>query len=268
MSNQPHKVVDPIHGLRAFLALDAIVRLFLWSGSIVVAVGCISALGDWPSVPLIRSDFGTALHWIGTLCQFAFLFNVSYVLLLSLLRLPIPTPKPGRYTLVPGKPPDRQLVWACLAATLTKARYEPPFPGFLVHHVASLPPFCWIYNSVVGPKTKSCSVTDVKFMDPFGIEVGRNVVFGLGTIISAHAQGRDDITIRKTRIEDNVIFGGNVIVYDGCTIGQGSVILGGAIVKSGTVVGENEVWGGIPARKLKTLPPFGSPMSAEDEFSV
>ncbi|MBK8268149.1 MAG: hypothetical protein IPK83_07500 [Planctomycetes bacterium] len=268
MTDHTTKTVDPINGLRAFLALDAVVRLALWAGSLSLTTACITWLGDWPTTSLVRADFRTAFQWFGTFTQFAFLFNVWYVLLLIVLRLPIPTPKQGKYSLKPGKPPDRQLVWACFIASLTKARYEPPFPGFLVHHVASLPPFCWVYNAVFGPKTKSCNVTDVRFLDPFGIEVGKNVVFGLGAIISAHAQGRDDITIRKTVIEDNVIFGGNVMVYDGCTIKQGAVILGGAALKSNTVVGENEVWGGIPAKKLKTLPPYGQLTAADDEISV
>lgn len=268
MADKPDKTLDPINGLRGFLMLDSIVRLVLWAGAIVLTVGLMTRLGDWPDKPLAGASLRDALSWFRPLIQFAVLFNFFYVLLLLLLRLPIPTPKEGHYSLKPGKPPDRQLVWACFIATLTKARYEPPFPGFLVHQVASLPPISWIYNAVFGPKTRSCNVTDVKFLDPWGIEVGRNVVFGLGVIVSAHAQGRDDITIRKTVIEDNVIFGGNVIVYDGCTVKNGAVILGGALLKSGTVVGENEIWGGIPAKKIKTLPPYGQRLAPEDEFTV
>lgn len=268
MASKVQKVVNPIHGLRAFLVLDALVRLVIWSGSCILSIQTLTWMKIWPQSAIVGVSLREAWAWFGPLMQFAIFFNLWYVAFLVVLRLPIPTPKEGRYTMRPGEPIDRQLVWAMLIATLTKARYEAPFPGFLVFHAANVPPLSWLMSPIFGPKSRSCYVTDPKFMDPYGIEVGRNVVFGLGSIVSAHAQGRDDITIRKTVIEDNVILGGNVIVYDGCTIKQGAVILGGAILKSGTVVGENEIWGGIPAKKIKTLPPFGETLTADDEFTV
>ena len=69
-------------------------------------------------------------------------------------------------------------------------------------------------------------------------------------------QERDAIIIKKTSIGNNVLFGGNCIVHGGCTIKHGAVILGGAILLPNTVVGENELWGGLPARKIKDLPPY------------
>lgn len=267
-AQSPSGALDPINSLRGFLALDSLVRLVLWSLAGFMSFWIISRLGWWPDKPLIGGGFTTTWLWFFVLNLAVILFNNFYVILLLLLRLPIPTPRQGRYVLKPGKPIDRQLIWACLIGALTKARYEPPFPGFLVHHASSLPPLCWLYNTIYGPKNASCNVTDVKFADPYAIEVGRNVVFGYGAVISAHAQGRDEIIISKTTIEDNVIVGGNVLVYDGCTIKQGAVILGGAVLKSNSVIGENEVWGGIPARKIKTLPPYGRPMTAGDGISV
>ncbi len=268
MSAKAQKTTDPIHGLRGFLVLDAFVRLVIWGGSFALSIATLTWINAWPDSPLRGATLSDAFKWIGPAMQFMIFFNLWYVLFLVVLRLPIPTPKEGRYTLKPGEPPNRQLIWALFIATLTKARYEAPFPGFLVFHAANVPPLCWLMGPIFGPRSKSCYVTDPKFMDPFAIEVGRNVVFGLGAIISAHAQGRDDITIKKTIIEDNVILGGNVIVYDGCIIRQGAVVLGGAILKSGTVIGENEVWGGIPAKRIKTLPPFGEELRPEDAFSV
>ncbi len=259
------KPPDPLHAIQGFLVLDAFVRLLIWSGSMAVTFVLVSRLDVWPvslgELPAWRQldDIAWALF------VFVAIINVVYVAFLVVLRLPIPTPKEGRYRLTPGKPPDRQLVWSCFIATLTKARYEAPFPAFLVFHVSNLPPMRWLMSAIFGPKNKSCSVTDALFVDPYGVEVGRNVVVGYGAIIAAHVQGRDEIIIRKTVIEDDALIGSNAIIYGGCTIKRGAIILGGAILRPNTVVGKYEVWGGLPAKKIKTLAPPGMP---DDELAA
>jgi acetyltransferase-like isoleucine patch superfamily enzyme len=50
-------------------------------------------------------------------------------------------------------------------------------------------------------------------------------------------------------IEEDVWCGANVTILKGVTIGKGSVIAAGAVVTKN--VGEYEIWGGVPARKLK-----------------
>lgn len=259
---------DPKHGLRGFLVLDSLVRLLIWAGATALGLAAMTALDAWPAPPVARAGLREAWDWAVAGVLLILLFNTFYVVLLIALRLPIPRPKEGRYAVAPGKPLDRQLVWSCLIATLTKARYEAPFPGFLVFHVANLPPLCWLMGPIFGPRSRSCYVTDPLFVDPHLIEVGRNVVFGFGAIIAGHAQGREVVVIRKTVIEDDVIIGGNAIIYNGCTIRRGAVILGGAVLRSNTVVGENEVWGGVPAKKIKTLPPYGRAVAEADDISV
>lgn len=251
------KPFDPRLGLRGFLLLDAAIRLLLLAASFAVATALITLLRLWPAHGIVGADLRLAWEWSTTFILWILFFNLAYVALLILLRLPIPTPKEGRYRLVPGRLPDRQLIWSCLLAVLTKARYEAPFPAFLVFHAANLPPLCWLMGPIFGPKSKSCYITDPLLADPHLIEVGRNVVIGYRALVSAHTQGRDEIIIKKTIIEDDVIIGGDALIYSGCHLRRGAVILGGAILQPDTVVGENEVWGGVPARHIKTLPPIG-----------
>ncbi|MFQ5410793.1 MAG: acyltransferase [Phycisphaerae bacterium] len=268
MNDHKAMLQDPKHGLRGFLVLDTFVRLLIWTGAMTGSLATLTALGGWPQRGIVGADWRAALDWALAGAVLILLFNTFYVALLVVLRLPIPQPAEGRYSVAPGKPIDRQLVWSCLIATLTKARYEAPFPGFLVFHVSNLPPMCWLMGPIFGPRSRSCYVTDPMFIDPHMIEVGRNVVFGLGAIIAGHAQGREIVIIKKTVIEDDVIIGGNAIIYDGCRIGRGAVILGGAVVRSDTTIGENEVWGGVPAKMIKTLPPYGEAGGEGDEISV
>ncbi len=50
-------------------------------------------------------------------------------------------------------------------------------------------------------------------------------------------------------IEEDVWCGANVTILKGVTIGKGSIIAAGGVVTKN--VGEYEIWGGVPARKLK-----------------
>ena len=50
-------------------------------------------------------------------------------------------------------------------------------------------------------------------------------------------------------IEEDVWCGANVTILKGVTIGKGSIIAAGAVVTRD--VGEYEIWGGVPAKKLK-----------------
>jgi len=51
-------------------------------------------------------------------------------------------------------------------------------------------------------------------------------------------------------IMDNVWIGSGAIILGGVTIGKGSVIAAGALVNKS--VGDYEIWGGIPAKKIKS----------------
>ena len=57
-------------------------------------------------------------------------------------------------------------------------------------------------------------------------------------------------------IEEDVWLGVNVVVLKGVTIARGAVVAAGAVVTKS--VGENEIWGGVPARKIGQRPPANS----------
>jgi acetyltransferase-like isoleucine patch superfamily enzyme len=144
-------------------------------------------------------------------------------------------------------------------ATLVHARNYPPFPAFLAFHIANLPPMHWLMGPLFGPRSKSCYLSDPRVIDPFLVQLGRNVVVGFGAIIAGHWRLRDSITLKRTIIEDDVVIGGNAIIFGGVHIKSGSVIAAGAVVRPGTVIGPNEFWGGVPARKIRDLPAAPEP---------
>ena len=261
MNNTPTKPHDPKLGLQGFLLLDGSVRLFIWWSSIALTVAACTALESWSEAALIGADLATAWHLCAKFGELVILYNFIYVAELVILRLPIPTPKEGRYEVGPGKKLGRQLLYSALIAALTKARYDAPFPGFLVFHIANLPPMRWLMGPIFGPKSRSCYVAEPTITDPHLVTIGRNVVIGLGSTIAAHYQEQDDIIIKRTIIEDDVLIGGHVAMA-GVHVKRGAVIGAGSIVLPGSAIGENEYWSGNPARRRRTRP---SPVGRDED---
>jgi carbonic anhydrase/acetyltransferase-like protein (isoleucine patch superfamily) len=252
------KPTDPRQALQGFLLLDVIVRLFIWSTAFVLTTAAFTALVAWPERGLLDTDLRSAAQWGWRGAVWIILFNLIYVAELAVLRLPIPTPREGRYA-TNVRRPDRQVLWSCLVALLTKARLEAPFPGFLVFHLANLPPLRWLMEPIFGPKSRSCYVTDPRIIDPHLVSVGRNVVIGFGATVAGHYQERDAVVFKRTIIEDGVIVGGHVGIAGGAHIKPGAVIGAGSVVLPNTVVGANEFWWGVPARRVRDLGPLEQP---------
>ena len=56
-------------------------------------------------------------------------------------------------------------------------------------------------------------------------------------------------------LEDNVLIGMGAIVMDNCYIESNCIIAAGAVVLEGTRVESWSIYGGVPAKKIKTLSP-------------
>lgn len=87
------------------------------------------------------------------------------------------------------------------------------------------------------------------------VYVGRNVIFSDYVQIFTHEhnmQEKDRALINRTsdlRISDNVYLGTRAIVTENCkVIGKNAVIAAGAVVTKS--VPENEIWAGVPAKKI------------------
>lgn len=250
--------IDQRNVLQGFLVLDVIARLFIWSTAFVLTTAAFTALGAWPQQGLLDADLKSVVQWGWRVALWIIVFNIIYVAELVVLRLPIPTPREGRYA-TNVRRPDRQVLWSCLVALLSKARLEAPFPGFLVFHLANLPPLRWLMGPIFGPKSRSCYVTDPRIIDPHLVSVGRNVVIGFNATVAGHYQERDAVVFKRTIIEDDVIVGGHVGIGGGAHIKSGAVIGAGSVVLPNTVVGANEFWWGVPARRVRDLGPLEQP---------
>lgn len=87
-----------------------------------------------------------------------------------------------------------------------------------------------------------------------GVEIGENFDCGPGVQIfssSSSVETRGQYFFKKVNIGDNVILYSNVVISPGVTIGDNAVVYAGAIVNRD--IPENTVYGGVPAKYIKTI---------------
>ncbi len=73
--------------------------------------------------------------------------------------------------------------------------------------------------------------------------VGNNVSIGHSAIVHG------------CTIHDNVLVGMGAIIMDNAQIGSNSIIAAGAVVLENTVVEPGSIYAGVPAKKVKSIPP-------------
>lgn len=92
-------------------------------------------------------------------------------------------------------------------------------------------------------------------VDPQLIEIGEGAIIGQDSIITAHTINSGSITLKPVRIGARATIGVNAVVMSGVTVGFGAIIAASSVLPPDTYVPPNELWGGIPAKKLKALNP-------------
>ena len=112
-------------------------------------------------------------------------------------------------------------------------------------------------NITVG---RSCSINPYTVLYGHGnLSIGNNVLIAAQCVIipANHNFSDNTITINTQglttlgiKIEDNVWIGTGGIVLGGVVINSGAVIAAGAVVLNS--VPANEIWGGVPAKKIKS----------------
>ena len=120
-----------------------------------------------------------------------------------------------------------------------------------VHHMIP----SWItdfYYRAMGCKIgKNCYISSDRINDPYLVRIGDNSVIGSKVIITPHIAEKNEIVFSPITIGDNCLIGLGAQINPGCNIGDGAVIASRAIVPKYTNVPPEEVWAGIPAKKIK-----------------
>lgn len=77
--------------------------------------------------------------------------------------------------------------------------------------------------------------------EKFPLNIGNHVSIGHNAIVHG------------CTLQDNVLIGMGAIVMDNCVVESNSIVGAGSVVTQGTRVKSGEVWGGVPARKIKDI---------------
>ncbi len=100
----------------------------------------------------------------------------------------------------------------------------------------------------LGDNTYSAGI----ILDPPLVEIGANSAVGQYALLVPHVIESKRLAHYKIRIGDNVTVGAHAVVLSGVSIGDNAIVATGAVVPKGTQIGPNEVWGGVPARLIRS----------------
>jgi acetyltransferase-like isoleucine patch superfamily enzyme len=87
--------------------------------------------------------------------------------------------------------------------------------------------------------------------DPIFIDLGSNTLIGQGAMLIPHVIEGPRLAHHPIHIGSNVTIGANAVILADVRIEDEAIVAIGAVVPKGSRIGRGEVWGGIPARRLR-----------------
>jgi acetyltransferase-like isoleucine patch superfamily enzyme len=240
-------------------------RLLLWVGLVQELV--MMAGGLWPAAWLVLRFAPSAKSpsaWVLIIIGAVLLFNYGYLITLLAFRVILPRPKEGMYPVQPGRKPPYQVILFMLNLLLVKARYDPPWAAMFSSVLANTFPLGFLFARLFGPRTRSLTMGDtIHLLDPHLVEIGRQVQLGFHCTIIAHVFDNRGLHIRRVKIDDHAIIGGESTIMAGVEVGEHAVVASRSQVRPNTIIKPYEYWAGTPAKKIKDLRPGEEPASAD-----
>ncbi|MFN0316482.1 MAG: acyltransferase [Burkholderiales bacterium] len=117
-------------------------------------------------------------------------------------------------------------------------------------HFIPVPLMRLVYQALgarLGPNTYSAGT----ILDPALTELGANCIIGHDAVLFSHAIEGRHFALSKIRVGDNVTIGATAVIMSGVSIGDGALVSAGSVVLKDTVIGAGEIWGGVPAKRLR-----------------
>lgn len=210
------------------------ISLFFLMFGLILVLGVGTAYGLLGSLPL--GDFRGVTLFIGAVV-FIYLWAFAiYRLFLHFLPL-----KEG--DLAEGSREE-------FAAQVNNLFYLMLFNSLIRTHFLPTPLMRLVYLALgarMGDNTYSVGA----ILDPPLTEFGANCIIGHDAVLFCHAIEGSHFSLARIRVGDNVTIGATAVIMPGVRIGDGAIVSAGAVVLKDTQIGLGEVWGGVPARRLK-----------------
>lgn len=201
----------------------------LW---IVMRASVLSA--DWSPWPRMF-----ALSVAGFLGYFTFTIAVLFVTGLFRMVTFAGTPL-GTYSYYSSK----GFRWASYNALILLVRYT-------CMNWLRVTPFLVVFHRLMGMKIgKRVQINTSVIGDSNLIEIGDDTVVGGDVTLIGHSAERGNLVTARVKIGSNVTVGLMAMIMPGVVIGDRAMIAANAFLAKGTVVGPDEIWAGIPAKKI------------------
>lgn len=154
----------------------------------------------------------------------------------------------------------RTMLFTCTSATFGLANIQFFRALCFLHYRLQGSRIAW--QTSIGIHSRIC--------EPELVSIGKGTILGMGALISGHIRQGPRFKVERVEIgarciigayavigpgvviEDDVIVGTRATVNPGARIGRGSILLNCSHLTTNTLVPPDEVWGGVPARKLKS----------------
>lgn len=210
--------------IACFLSLLAVIVL-AGVGSTALLLGRLP-LGDFRGVLLLLAGVLLSYLW-------AFLVYRLFLLAMPLREGPV----------APGSRDE-------FVANVNILFYLMLFNALIRTHFLPVPLLRLVYLALgarLGKNTYSAGV----LLDPPLTRIGANTIIGHDAVIFAHVIEGERMELKAVTIGDGATIGATAVVMAGVAIGDGAIVSAGAVVVKDSQIGAGEVWGGVPARRLK-----------------
>jgi hypothetical protein len=112
-------------------------------------------------------------------------------------------------------------------------------------------PFMRAFYLALGAKLGSNTYSQGIIHDPIFVTIGNDSVVGQSALLIPHVIEREHLAHYPIALGNNVTIGANAVVLSDVVIEDDAIVAAGAVVKKGTRIGRGEMWGGVPARRIK-----------------
>lgn len=212
---------------------------FLLAGILIFLNLLIAFLAMVPLAPLTERAFG-AYHVLSDLFLFSLIYLLVSALCLRTIYLVLPIAE-GGYDMDTRE--VRTLKVIISINEMGGTVFLPFIPIFFK------PLFFKLFGARVGRQAAVAG----KLVEPWLIELDEHSFVGGDSVIAAHAMTFNKVLLKRIKIGRRATVGVGSVVMPGVVVGENSVVAPGSVVKMDTIIPPNEMWGGVPAKKIKDL---------------
>lgn len=124
----------------------------------------------------------------------------------------------------------------------------------------ALGPFNTVFSEALmysgfGAKIGSQVAIGGDLRDHPNLSIGDRVTIGHNAVVTGHAMTHNEIVIKPIHLGHGSVVGINCVVMPGVELGENAVLAPGGIAIMDTKIPANELWGGVPAKKIKDITP-------------